>query len=546
MGLLCLPNELTATILNELDIPSLLRCGQVCKLFHSIISESAHLLYKIELFASQLTPGKQCTMDDVARLQALRSYNRAWNDMTWSTHHEEVDMSDGSSWDLSGGVFAQAIRGTAPSISFIQLPCSIKGIPEKRWIVNLQSGILRLRDFYFDVSQDLLICVEVTGTMPNQMVTFYLRTLSMGQDHPQANGPLIQYPLSAEQWNTTFIMQVCGPHFGVIFESSILGRNTHTINAFAVWNWRTGKQEMVVRCPEIRSFSFISEDLILAAMFVSEREPTLDIISVASCRLAHSDAHDSENPMTPLEFSSIPYVCRLRYPPLRTSVSAKDVLIRSEPTPSATAPPDLAAPFSSTGSVDHLYAVTLRANLDDDKTECTVLLTLRSVLLEQVAAVTRSKDASPDANRETQPQPIPWALWGPRNTRILLREPSEVWVCYTYGTRFIQRLPFKDGCVARVYDLNKYAARRRGWVKTAEDPHHLWTPLAKRGKLVGLCYMFDEEVATSLPGRVATIDLPGACAAEGQERGWEAAMIAEDNIVVVSPDRERYGYVMMQ
>jgi hypothetical protein len=171
-----LPDELTELTFNNLDVVSLLRCMQaslrnttllncpvilvkVCKLFHSIISGTTQLVYKIELFASHLEDGNHLSLDTVGRLKALREYNRVWNDMIW-THNATVPMREGQCWELSGGILAQSTSQN--EISCVQLPCKVKGIPEKRWTTPFD---FRIRDFTLDNSQDLIVLLEPSGTL---------------------------------------------------------------------------------------------------------------------------------------------------------------------------------------------------------------------------------------------------------------------------------------------------------------------------------------------------------------------------------------------
>jgi len=62
---------------------------------------------------------------------------------------------DGLAWDLVNGILAQARPNGG--ISCVQMPCYIKGIPERRWDVLPEFSIA---EFAIDASQDLLAAVE--------------------------------------------------------------------------------------------------------------------------------------------------------------------------------------------------------------------------------------------------------------------------------------------------------------------------------------------------------------------------------------------------
>lgn len=66
-------------------------------------------------------------------------------------------MSDGSSWELYGGVLAQTTADG--KICFYQLPSDMRCIQEKEWSVDGDMGF-EIRDFGMDPSVGLLVLVE--------------------------------------------------------------------------------------------------------------------------------------------------------------------------------------------------------------------------------------------------------------------------------------------------------------------------------------------------------------------------------------------------
>ncbi|KIK99991.1 hypothetical protein PAXRUDRAFT_822178 [Paxillus rubicundulus Ve08.2h10] len=494
-----LPDELTELTFNNLDVVSLLRCMQVCKLFHSIISRTTHLVYKIELFASHLEDGNHSSLDTVSRLKALREYNRAWNDMKW-THNATVPMRDGRCWELSGGILAQATFQN--EILSIQLPCKVKGIPEKRWTVPFDFTI---RDFTSDNSQGLLALIERSGTLPDVSYKIHLRTLA-GEPHPRAVVPLVTHAPQSAHDQFLFLIQICGPHIAVLFINQL---GAATPDMLLVWNWHTGQQKVYMRVLQLCSFAFMTEDLILVAIVRSVNEPCLVVLSIAACG----------NPIQ--AFEDMTYICELQYPALKYDV--EDILIRSEPTPSWRPPASLAVPFYVSRK-DFIFTISLRVTAGHEIRENTLLFVPLSTLLSQVAL-------SYDAPQRR----IAWKEWGPKGTRMIFRESSEIWVCYTHGMRFIQGLRWKDGHKARVYDFNPYAARKYEGI----DSSVKWKPLARKATMKVQSHAFAEEVVTTLPGRVAMVDLAHS------KDGCEAAMIGENNIVMVQRDGTMYGYMAM-
>lgn len=233
--------------------------------------------------------------------------------------------------------------------------------------------------------------------------------------------------------------------------------------------------------------------------------PRLDILSIDSFR------EEME------EYKDVNYICGLEYPKMKADVL--DMLIRSDPTPGWSPPQTVQTPFFSARS-DRIFTITIRVSpAGNSNEECTVLIVALSTIMAQVAL-----------SRNTQKRIVPWEQWGPNGSYMLLRSPSESWVCYVYGMKFIQLLPWKKGNTARVYDFNKYAARRDVRNEQTTEAKLLWTRLGMPQPLNSRCSAFVEEVITYLPGRVATVEVMPS----DSPYDWEAAMIGEDNIVLVS------------
>lgn len=343
--------------------------------------------------------------------------------------------------------------------------------------------------------------------------TLHLRTLS-GEHHPLAAVPQIIHAVAGLHADFSFLIQICGSHLAILFYDQL---GASSPNSFVVWNWRTGHQQIVsnlspfacftidffcnqyIYLSEFQSFAFMTEDLILAAILRSAMEPTLQVLRVSAAYL---------NPVRSV--ADIPYVCELQYPELQGNLEY--FLIRAEPTPTWRPPADLKVPFFGSRK-DFIFTISTRI-ISGDTHESIILFVPLSTLLLEV-----------EHSHAVHRRVVSWQAWGPSGTRMVCREPSETWVCYTYGMKFILGLPWKNGHRARVYDFNRYAARKD--VKTSVDSLIPWKRLAKEGTPGGRYEVFCPKVVTTLPGRVAIITL------EHSDDGWDAAMIGEDHIVMV-------------
>ncbi|KAF9239138.1 hypothetical protein BU15DRAFT_62151 [Melanogaster broomeanus] len=538
---ICLILGAGKTIFDEFDVPSLLRCLQVCKLFHDVISESMHLLYKIELFGSHMDDGRHSGLDVVSRSKLLESYNQGWREMRWAGC-KKVPKEEGSlSRDLIGGVLAHPLCDDH-SISFSQLPCSIKGILEKQWTVDL--GV-EVRNFYFDVAQDLLVCVEIIGVAysDEEICGIHFFTLSTGTPHTLACTPIITHRVQGmPAWiDPRFIIQICGPRVVILFQDGAVCASS--VGDFVAWDWRTGEQEMFIQCAELRSFSMLTEDLILAATVPTPREPSLDVLSISACP---RDFAATTN-CSPPRFTDIPCICRFQLPSFQGD--DLDICIRSEPSPLATPSPGLKVPFS-TSQGDCLYVVSLRLE-NPIRTRAVVLMALRSTFLARANQNHEGEDGVKggiDATLcldETVPanpsQVIPWRDWVPPAhaffSRILLTSgyihpaPEERTNRYDFNT-------------ANLYDFNPYAVRRyRLPPKSLEAAHDnsMWAPLEFETKIRSEVSPFVEDVTTRLPGSTARVELQQLARIHfNRQRPLPLGplllgpMLAEDHIVVTA------------
>ena len=67
-----------------------------------------------------------------------------------------LGIENGQAWDLVSGILAQA--RPHGGISCVQMPCSIKGIPEHKWVMLTEFPIYH---FVIDLTQDLLVAIEL-------------------------------------------------------------------------------------------------------------------------------------------------------------------------------------------------------------------------------------------------------------------------------------------------------------------------------------------------------------------------------------------------
>ena len=250
-----------------------------------------------------------------------------------------------------------------------------------------------------------------------------------------------------------------------------------------------------ISAPEFHSFAFITDELLLVA-FVDRDQVSLRVLAATS-----------EGSVLAAE--DIQYLCDLRFPILQANV--EDVLITSDPSPTRTNSYIPVAPFTCSAT-DVLFTITLKYSMEDptgmDLEWAVVLLVPRSTILDRVSSSFGSS--------------LEWESWGPQGSRMLDIKPSDVWVCHSYGMKFIHN-PVGEA-IAIVYDFNPYATR-----KDVDTPNrHLpWKVMERETRISCERSPFKTDVVTSLPGREVSLELTP------NDHGLEAVMITEDHIVIV-------------
>ena len=181
--------------------------------------------------------------------------------------------------------------------------------------------------------------------------------------------------------------------------------------------------------------------------------------------------------------------------------------------------PHPTAPFSISFQ-DKLFTVTYETMAQDGEN------TLKALLFLPMSTILSHLDTPYVAGWE---QEIPWEQWGPHGAHFISLdyELSDVWVCHTYGMKFVLACsPTPEGQFrsVRLYDFNHLPARR---------------DCLSSGKSTGLLInsniieasdeMFAGSVHTHLPCRCIQKDLP-VC----EDGRYEAVMMSEDSLIAVA------------
>ncbi|KAJ7507754.1 hypothetical protein B0H11DRAFT_1968526 [Mycena galericulata] len=481
-----LPPELVEAVYHCLDTLSIVRLGQVSRQFQRVLQESSALGYKLQLEISGLRDVKRgnAPPGSVARLQILKAYRAAWASFNSSQIVANTTFKmDGHLWELVGNVLAT--YSTENGFSFIRIPSAVRRIPPAVWTIT--TVLMAVNDFSLDLSQDLLLVVEVDA---NSASVVHLLSLQTGCSHPSARHPRLSADIVVQDTPPPLQIQIriFGDHVGVM---------TETINAMEllVWEWKSGIMKKHVSNNDMTSFAFLDDCTLLVSAYstLTDMPPELQVLKI--------DGHISQ--MT--EYFS--FVLPVFSPRLHL-IRELDMTIQTEPRTSWPTESILDEPFT-TCHTDRLFVVSLRGWETLQGTEATFMLCF---LYSTLA------DLMDNPPKGIDDRTIVWDKWGPFGTRML-RVPQlpDPWVCFVHGQRCVLHT-HRARC--KILDFKPLSTQDRiTHEKTVDKKQN----------------MFLHPVTTSAPFALMSVDISPSA----------AVMLAEDGIVTVSPEEDIYLYNKM-
>jgi hypothetical protein len=262
---------------------------------------------------------------------------------------------------------------------------------------------------------------------------------------------------------------------------------------------------------DIQSFAFFDEQHIIVALLTVFHNDEASNNIHAEPILAVMNFKDETNERRAID--DVGHMVIFRYPALNTDAIPFRFDIRSDPAPAWVPNSNLQVPFF-TAQYNRLYAISLWLRVKHQQ-HCIMLFAPWATFLKCIQG------------NDTPPKPtVDWPAWGPSGTRILLPRipPSDVWVCYVNGSRYVALHKHKKGFVAEVYDFN-----RRGLLRSmnqdcdaaSSDSYMTNASTFEDGAI------FEGIVETSLPYRIQSLPL-------GVKSISRIAVIfSEDNLIIV-------------
>ncbi|KAF8211276.1 hypothetical protein K438DRAFT_1807028 [Mycena galopus ATCC 62051] len=473
-GLQTLPTELIEAVWIQLpDARSIVRLTQISRQFWGIFQQSSALQYKVQLELAGLRDVQSRATAGVsaARLGLLKAYQAAWKNFNCARSTQTTVNMSGDSWELVGNVLATYSSETG--FVFTRIPSSIRRVPLAEWSISALPFCVN--DFTMDLSQDLLVVVEVNSS---STIT-HLISLTTGGPHPLARNPRLSRDFRKRPGQ--FQIRIFGEYVGVMTESGEVSEV-----GLLVWEWKSSVLKKHLYEDDMTSFAFLDDRMLLISAWDTSG-PVLRVLEI-------------ERPAEPDLFRSF----SLGLPALSNDVETFeiDMLIQTEPPTSWTTESLLDEPFTTSHS-DRLFVVSFRTWDTFRDSEPSFMLCVR---LSTILSLMENPPAG------TVNHLVLWDQWGPSSTRMLrLPVLPDPWVCFVYGQRcVIQTTPAR----CQILDFN---------------------PLSTGGKRIlhektvdSRSRFFDEPVTTWAPFNLLSVEISPSA----------AVMLAEDGIVTVSPDED--------
>ncbi|KAI0320318.1 hypothetical protein OF83DRAFT_612054 [Amylostereum chailletii] len=418
---LSLPPELILKTLQCLDCKALLVCRETCRRLRDLIDSSRALEYTITLVACGASDVSANVLPTSDRLDRLRRYHRAWQDLEWVTNEPGLGgvAAAGYLWELYTGVWAKSSgeKGTS-GLSFVRLPSEIRGIDRHEWAHEFGFPLL---DFGLDVTLDLLVLIEDLPLGPN-LCRIHIRSLSTGDVHPSAptsgHIPYDLHVVPAERPLWSFTVRINGDFLGIFF-ISIDGASE-----LCVWNWKTGERKMLLYGDEMRSFTFLSENLVLVATM---SDPLGLNPSASSSLVVYNVNHGYPSKVYVDYIDLVPCECSFALPPRRSNEHTWNIRFHSDPSPgwkpadTQTAPPFCVEPDQ------RLLVVDYEVERERGDIYCFSFFIPMATLLANINAVDLGLS-------------VPWTQWGATTSCVVGDHGHwDAWGGggFVYGMRYI-------------------------------------------------------------------------------------------------------------
>ncbi|KAF8199013.1 hypothetical protein BJ912DRAFT_686105 [Pholiota molesta] len=400
--LVAIPPELLIRILRNLDAVSLARCAMTCVCLNNIVKNASQLMYIIHLHLDGL---KDCgtslpKADSVALLLQRR---HAWLSLEWMervTSEIPNDFRAADAWDLAGGALAYTDEEILEIITLPTLT-DVKGYTVRRAWDSTQSA--HVPCFAMDPTQDLIVFLENTPSQSSTAAVdrIHVRTMSGGVPHPLAFQSALE--LTGESLYGYPIDDSMDPVLQITHNLLALSFEVQETR-FLIWDWTTSELLLDSAISFDRSLKFLSY---MGGCAIN----LLDSIHFLFACSNDSGSLRLYKLNRSVSVDNVPaiHLATLHLPPLDPTSDIGEISILTGPLQANSLPH---SPFMENDE-DRLHVLRIKYHYEGDQMDdgqIGLLFTHQRVLTKYIAEHDRLGGPALD---------IPWAEWGPHNTRLI-------------------------------------------------------------------------------------------------------------------------------
>ncbi|KAG8773520.1 hypothetical protein FRC12_002496 [Ceratobasidium sp. 428] len=529
-----LPEEIFLRIFGLSTPESIRHCSQVCHIFRTIIGESAHLQYLLELDICGYAepPRTRLDLTYAEKLDILRDHRARWNNLgnLSPTEYELNSDEHGVTYEYAGGIYVRGVPHAESDrltrrLYFYQLPSRNRGTGYKDWCIS-DLGV-DTRDFGVCPEQDLLVLLEIKTLRTEGLCHVHLRSMTTNEPHPKAKPgrSTLTYnfkPLSEElPPDRSFYFEVSGHLLAILFRS-----RTRSLPSYVViWDWTTGEELSCVRTVGgwNASFTLLSENSFVLPRFSKSYDAEAH---VPQDTFGSLDVYRFDNLSTETK-----RVASFKLPPLGRKHGESTVQIRCSPT---TIIPNSQAYLNSPPKIYDLAPLDRLLCIDVHRTpiqgagfaeSAGTLFVPSSVLLNA------SSDLDHTQLNDRDCLDIEWPTWAAKVSWADTRNFRTGNECYMFGQRTIafQNTPTDQAIIILDFDPRRLKARCMAGVEAQGE---VCSPgdgsLARIKEFTGKAAFCSEEAPASRKYVRTTF-----MADEDQDVDfWDTVMIDDEHIVV--------------
>ncbi|KAH8107687.1 hypothetical protein BXZ70DRAFT_1003132 [Cristinia sonorae] len=477
-----LPNELLEQILIYSDLQTIARFRRVSKRFNQVVAASITVQYKLELEIDCLEDAPSQAMAVGDRLLTLEKYRASWTRRSLPFTKKRVLLRNIDHINAScSGEYCAFLNAQRHLEVHRKSPAGTQTPEGALWSITdlrIPTGIERIHAFWIDHKENLL---AILVWRDNDGCIVYLRDWVSGDDHPQANFPILRLsrpgaiPNGAHSEKELLYVRLVRP----------LRKTTCMI-----FNWKSGDRLLSISSATCMSLYQLSTRYLLIAHDTRTAPFTLSIIDF--------DATKTNKDRT-VNILRVKKVCQLTFPEKRGNFCASITNI-IDWRPQRTLQ-EQSIPFSPRDGIIIISAEYTDVGRISEYPTCLVSCSTLLNLIELA--------------RENGRDVLAWEEWGPPNTRLWNMVVGFTGHLGFFGMRgfvFHNRVDQLQGWSQTFLDISLYDFGKIGVRKHREDmAAGLADPrvyMSESSRYGGIVIFKDRNLTTRLPARVMYLTLP--------------------------------------